>query len=96
MDSAGIDYHWALAANAIIQRCLDRPELQTELLCALTKQTSTLLTAEQVKEAAASSTPAPTRKQNKKVSFSLGNSIKLCMYEHYYLGEEHAGPIFHS
>ena len=39
MDSAGIDYHVMLAANAI-QQCLDIPELQPELLCALIKQTS--------------------------------------------------------
>ena len=39
MDSAGIDYHVMLAANAI-QQCLDVPELQPELLCALIKQTS--------------------------------------------------------
>eukprot|EP00096_Caligus_rogercresseyi_P011374 TRINITY_DN4455_c0_g1_i1.p1 TRINITY_DN4455_c0_g1~~TRINITY_DN4455_c0_g1_i1.p1 ORF type:complete len:1004 (+),score=284.70 TRINITY_DN4455_c0_g1_i1:240-3014(+) len=39
MDSAGIDYHVALAANAI-QHCIDVPELQPELLCALIKQTS--------------------------------------------------------
>ncbi len=41
MDSAGIDYHVMLAANAI-QQCLDIPELQPELLCALVKQTSRL------------------------------------------------------
>jgi hypothetical protein len=39
LDSAGIDYHVMLAANAI-QQCLDVPELQPELLCALIKQTS--------------------------------------------------------
>ena len=39
MDSAGIDYHVMLAANAI-QQCLDIPDLQPELLCALIKQTS--------------------------------------------------------
>jgi hypothetical protein len=39
MDSAGIDYHVMLAANAI-QQCLDVPELQPELLCGLIKQTS--------------------------------------------------------
>ena len=41
MDSAGIDYHVMLAANAI-QQCLDMPELQPELLSALVKQTSRL------------------------------------------------------
>lgn len=44
MDSAGIDYHVMLAANAI-QQCLDIPELQPELLCALVKQTSRLTSA---------------------------------------------------
>ncbi|XP_040581773.1 uncharacterized protein CG43867 isoform X4 [Lepeophtheirus salmonis] len=39
MDSAGIDYHVVLAANAI-QHCIDVPELHQELLCALIKQTS--------------------------------------------------------
>ena len=39
MDSAGIDYHVSLAANAF-QKCLDVPELQPELLCALVKQTT--------------------------------------------------------
>ena len=39
MDSAGIDYHVALAANAF-QKCLDVPELQPELVCALAKQTA--------------------------------------------------------
>lgn len=39
MESAGIDYHVMLAANAL-QQCLDIPELQPELLCALMKQTS--------------------------------------------------------
>jgi hypothetical protein len=39
MDAAGIDYHVMLAANAL-QQCLDVPELQPELLCALVKQTS--------------------------------------------------------
>ena len=39
MDSAGIDYHVMLAANAMNQ-CLETPELQPELLCALIKQTS--------------------------------------------------------
>ncbi|XP_059087273.1 uncharacterized protein CG43867-like isoform X9 [Tigriopus californicus] len=39
MDSAGIDYHVMLAANAF-QQCLDVPELQPELLCALIKQTA--------------------------------------------------------
>lgn len=39
MDSAGIDYHVTLAANAF-QKCLEVPELQPELLCALVKQTT--------------------------------------------------------
>ena len=41
MESAGIDYHVMLAANAL-QLCLDVPELQPEFLCALIKQTSRL------------------------------------------------------
>ncbi|XP_063217815.1 uncharacterized protein CG43867 isoform X3 [Bacillus rossius redtenbacheri] len=39
LDSAGIDYHVVLAQNAL-QQCLDAPELQAELMCALVKQTS--------------------------------------------------------
>jgi low affinity Fe/Cu permease len=39
LDSAGIDYHVVLAQNAL-QQCLDMPELQAELVCALVKQTS--------------------------------------------------------
>ncbi|XP_049943352.1 uncharacterized protein CG43867 [Schistocerca serialis cubense] len=39
LDSAGIDYHVVLAQNAL-QQCLDMPELQSELICALVKQTS--------------------------------------------------------
>ena len=39
MDAAGIDYHVMLAANAL-QQCLDMPDLQPELLCALVKQTN--------------------------------------------------------
>lgn len=39
VEQAGIDYHVVLAQNAL-QQCLDVPELQTELMCALTKQTS--------------------------------------------------------
>ncbi|XP_033611575.1 uncharacterized protein CG43867 isoform X4 [Cryptotermes secundus] len=39
LDSAGIDYHVVLAQNAL-QQCLDMPELQAELMCALVKQTS--------------------------------------------------------
>ncbi|KAJ4445671.1 hypothetical protein ANN_12355, partial [Periplaneta americana] len=39
LDSAGIDYHVVLAQNAL-QQCLDIPELQAELMCALVKQTS--------------------------------------------------------
>ena len=37
LDAAGIDYHVLLAADAI-QKCLDVPELQPELFCALVKQ----------------------------------------------------------
>ncbi len=44
MDSAGIDYHVMLAANAF-QQCLDHPGLQQELLCALCKQTSRHMTS---------------------------------------------------
>ena len=43
MDSAGIDYHVILAGN-LFQQCLDNPGLQQELLCALCKQTSRILT----------------------------------------------------
>ncbi|VEN50034.1 unnamed protein product [Callosobruchus maculatus] len=39
VDQAGIDYHVVLAQNAL-QQCLDLPDLQAELLCALMKQTS--------------------------------------------------------
>ncbi|XP_018336737.1 uncharacterized protein CG43867 isoform X2 [Agrilus planipennis] len=39
VDQAGIDYHVILAQNAL-QQCLDMPELQPELICALIKQTS--------------------------------------------------------
>ncbi|XP_060531938.1 uncharacterized protein CG43867 isoform X3 [Cylas formicarius] len=39
VDQAGIDYHVILAQNAL-QQCLDTPELQPELICALVKQTS--------------------------------------------------------
>lgn len=39
LDSSGIDYHVALAQNAL-QLCLEHSELQGELLCALVKQTS--------------------------------------------------------
>jgi len=44
MDSAGIDYHVMLAGN-LFQQCLDNGlGLQQELLCALCKQTSRILT----------------------------------------------------
>ena len=43
MDSAGIDYHVMLAGN-VFQQCLDNPGLQEELLCALCKQTSRIMT----------------------------------------------------
>ena len=39
MDAAGIDYHVLLAANAF-QQCLNLPQLQPELFCALIKQTN--------------------------------------------------------
>lgn len=39
VNQPGIDYHVVLAQNAL-QQCLDMPELQTELICALIKQTS--------------------------------------------------------
>ncbi|XP_035703733.1 uncharacterized protein CG43867 isoform X2 [Folsomia candida] len=39
LDTSGIDYHVALAQNAL-QLCLDYNELQAELICALVKQTS--------------------------------------------------------
>ncbi|XP_044728527.1 uncharacterized protein CG43867 isoform X4 [Chrysoperla carnea] len=39
VEQAGIDYHVVLAQNAL-QQCLDVPDLQTELMCALVKQTS--------------------------------------------------------
>ena len=44
MDSAGIDYHVILAGN-LFQQCLDNPGLQQELLCALCKQTSRIMTS---------------------------------------------------
>ncbi|EEB20222.1 conserved hypothetical protein [Pediculus humanus corporis] len=39
LDQAGIDYHVVLAQNAL-QLCLDQPELQSELISCLIKQTS--------------------------------------------------------
>ncbi|XP_055388685.1 uncharacterized protein CG43867-like [Condylostylus longicornis] len=39
VNQPGIDYHVVLAQNAL-QQCLDIPELQSELYCALIKQTS--------------------------------------------------------
>ncbi|XP_076360493.1 uncharacterized protein CG43867-like isoform X3 [Tachypleus tridentatus] len=39
LDTSGIDYHVALAQNALLQ-CLTTPELQNELFCQLVKQTS--------------------------------------------------------
>ena len=39
VEQAGIDYHVVLAQNAL-QQCLDQPELQSEFICALVKQTS--------------------------------------------------------
>lgn len=39
VEQAGIDYHVVLAQNAL-QQCLDQPELQSEFICALIKQTS--------------------------------------------------------
>ncbi|CAN7938127.1 unnamed protein product [Ixodes hexagonus] len=39
LDASGIDYHVALAQNALAQ-CLGQPELQNELFCQLVKQTS--------------------------------------------------------
>ncbi len=39
LDSSGIDYHVVLAQNAL-QLCLEYPELQAEIICALVKQTS--------------------------------------------------------
>ncbi|KAG0727576.1 hypothetical protein GWK47_034334 [Chionoecetes opilio] len=44
MDSSGIDYHVVLCQNAL-QQCLTYPELQSELFCALIKQTSKHLLA---------------------------------------------------
>ncbi|CAL8111752.1 unnamed protein product [Orchesella dallaii] len=43
LDASGIDYHVVLAQNAL-QLCLDYAELQAELICALVKQTSRVLT----------------------------------------------------
>jgi len=43
LDSAGIDYHVMLAGD-IFQQCLENPGLQQELLCALCKQTSRIMT----------------------------------------------------
>lgn len=62
MDSAGIDYHVLLAANAF-QQCLDVPELQSEFMCVLVKQTCRLHP-----ESSATSTPA---KVKSKKSFRL-------------------------
>jgi len=39
VEQAGIDYHVVLAQNAL-QQCLDQPELESEFICALIKQTS--------------------------------------------------------
>ena len=39
VNQPGIDYHVVLAQNAL-QHCLDMPELQTEMICILVKQTS--------------------------------------------------------
>lgn len=39
VNQPGVDYHVVLAQNAL-QQCLDMPELQAELICALVKQTS--------------------------------------------------------
>ncbi|KAJ8688186.1 hypothetical protein QAD02_023981 [Eretmocerus hayati] len=39
VEQAGIDYHVVLAQNAL-QQCLDQPELQSEFISALVKQTS--------------------------------------------------------
>ncbi|KAK9307011.1 hypothetical protein QLX08_002604 [Tetragonisca angustula] len=39
VEQAGIDYHVVLAQNAL-QQCIDQPELQSEFVCALVKQTS--------------------------------------------------------
>ncbi|XP_022255009.1 uncharacterized protein CG43867-like [Limulus polyphemus] len=39
LDTSGIDYHVALAQNALLQ-CLTTPELQNEFFCQLIKQTS--------------------------------------------------------
>ncbi|ALC48289.1 CG43867 [Drosophila busckii] len=39
VNQPGIDYHVVLAQNAL-QQCLDMPELQTEMICILIKQTS--------------------------------------------------------
>lgn len=39
VNQPGVDYHVVLAQNAL-QQCLDMPELQAELICALIKQTS--------------------------------------------------------
>lgn len=39
VNQPGIDYHVVLAQNAL-QQCLDMPELQSELICTLIKQTS--------------------------------------------------------
>ena len=39
VNQPGIDYHVVLAQNAL-QHCLDMPELQSEMICILIKQTS--------------------------------------------------------
>ena len=69
MDSAGIDYHVLLAANAF-QKCLEIPELQPELLCALIKQTTRQLSQKGVQVKRQSSIKHP------RVSFKL-KSLKF-------------------
>lgn len=43
LEPNAIDYHVGLAQNTL-QLCLDHPELQGELICALVKQTSRTMT----------------------------------------------------
>jgi pleckstrin homology domain-containing family H len=71
MDSAGIDYHVMLAANAF-QQCLDVPELQPELLCALIKQTSYVMaTSDKVDVGGSSSTKGKSSGRSGKKSFLM-------------------------
>lgn len=74
MEQAGIDYHVVLAQNAL-QQCLDMPELQAELICALVKQTSRHLSHNVSHSAGSSATASLTKPA--RVSFYFYTSL-LC------------------